>query len=105
MQSLETLKSKGQEGLNRLVDLGKSQPEEVQMWGVIGGAAIVGAVAVTAVAKGVVSVFATIASPPVALAIGAVTGGFLGWSFVQKNQMGNEASAEAVPVHAKSEVA
>ena len=84
MQSLEALKSKGQESLNRLADLGRSQPEEVQMWSVIAGTAIVGALAVAAVAKGVVSVFAAVASPPVALAVGAVAGGALGWSLTKK---------------------
>lgn len=86
MQSLETIKSKSQENLNRLVELGKSQPPEVKTWGVTGAAAVGGALALTAVAHGVLAVLATLASPPVALAVGAVAGGALGWSLMQPSK-------------------
>jgi hypothetical protein len=85
MQSLESIKDKGQESLNRLVDLGKSQPAEVQTWSVTGGAAVAGALAVMAVAKGVLAIVGTLANPPVALTVGALAGGAIGWSFMQKS--------------------
>lgn len=94
MQSLETLKSKGQESVNRLVELGKSQPEQVQVWSVTGGAALVGALAVAATAKGVLAVIGTIANPPVALTLGALAGGALGWSYTHKAAP----TVEAAPV-------
>ena len=97
MQSLETIKNKGQENLNRLVDLGKAQPPEVQTWGVTGGAALVGAMALTAIAKGVLAVVATVANPPVALAVGALAGGVIGWSLMQKAQPAATSAVEALP--------
>lgn len=93
MQSLETIKSKSQESLNHLIDLGKSQPPQVQTWGVTGGAALVGAVALAAVAKGVLAIIATIANPPVALAVGALAGGVAGWSFMQTPKSTEESAA------------
>ena len=96
MQTLQTLKSQSQEGINRLVDLAKQQPEQVRTWGVAAGAAVAGAVALTAVAKGVLGVVATLANPPVALSVGALAGGVLGWSFMQKPQTNADAVAKAV---------
>jgi hypothetical protein len=93
MQSLETIKSKSQENLNRLVELGKSQPAEVKIWGVTGAAAVGGALALSAVAQGVLAVLATLANPPVALAVGAVAGGALGWSWMQQPKSTNETAA------------
>jgi hypothetical protein len=86
MQSLESIKTKSQESLNRLVDLGKSQPPEVKIWGITGGAAVVGAMTVAALARAVLVIVATVANPPVAVAVGAVAGGIVGWSLMQKPQ-------------------
>ena len=94
MQSLETLKSKSQESVNRLVELGKSQPEQVQVWGITAGAALVGALAVAAAAKGTLAVIGTLANPPVAFTLGAVAGGALGWSYIHKATP----TVEAAPV-------
>ncbi|MCB0120969.1 MAG: hypothetical protein KDE58_01935 [Caldilineaceae bacterium] len=94
MQTLETIKSRGQETLNNLMEKGKKQPDEVKALGVTAGGAVVGAVTVAAVAKGVVAILATLASPPVALTVGAVGGGFLGWNWV-KEQSQNAADEEA----------
>jgi len=105
MQTLETMKSKSQESINRLVDLGKQQPEQVRTWGVAAGAALAGALALTAVAKGVLGVVATLANPPVALSIGALAGGVLGWSFMQKPQSDAPMGAEAVAVDINQAVA
>ena len=93
MQTLQTMKSQSQEGINRLVELAKQQPEQVRTWGVAVVAALTGAVALTAVSKGVLGVVATLANPPVALSIGALAGGVLGWSFMQKPQSITEAVA------------
>ena len=86
MQTLETMKSKSQESINHLIDLGKQQPEQVRTWGVAAGAALTGALALTAVSKGILGVVATLANPPVALSVGALAGGVLGWSFMQQQQ-------------------
>lgn len=84
MKNLETLKTRGQESLAHLVDLGKQQPEQVQYWGVTVVAALGGALALAAVAKGVLGIVGTLANPPVALTIGALGGGVFGWSFMQQ---------------------
>ncbi len=84
MQTLETIKTKSQATMNNLLEKGKEQPEEMKTWGITAGSAVVGAVAVTAAAKGVVALFTAIASPPLALALGAVGGGALSWNFMQR---------------------
>lgn len=94
MQNLNTLKTRSQESLAQLVDLGKQQPEQVQHWGVTVAAALAGALALTAVAKGVVGIVATLASPPVALTAGALGGGLFGWSFMQQRTQAATTSAE-----------
>lgn len=83
MQSLTTLKAKSQESLSRLTETINQQPSEVQLWGAVAAAAIVGGVVVAAGAKGILAVVGTLAAPPVALTVGALGGGFLGWNFMQ----------------------
>ena len=85
MKNLESLKTRAQESLTHLVDLGKQQPEQVQTWGITAAAALAGALALTAVAKGVLGVVATLANPPVALTAGALGGGVFGWSLMQRS--------------------
>lgn len=92
MQNLETLKNKGQESFSSLLERGKGQPEEVKQWGITAAAGIGGALAVAALSKGVLAIVATLASPPVALTVGAVGGGALGWNWIQKQ---NKAAADS----------
>lgn len=86
MQTLETVKVRGQASLANLVEKAKEQPDDVKTWGVTAGGAIVGAVALTAVASGVLAVLATLAAPPVALTVGAIGGGVLGWNYMRNRQ-------------------
>ena len=95
MQNLESLKSKGQDTISNLLERGKQQPDEVKTWGVTAAAGVGGAVAVAAAAKGVLAIAATLAAPPVALTVGAVGGGVLGWNWIQKQQEQNRAAAES----------
>lgn len=83
MQSLNDLKSKGQESWNRLVETGQQQPESVKLWAVTAASAVAGGLALTAVAKGVLGIVSVLTVPPVALAVGAVAGGAVGWTFMQ----------------------
>ncbi|MEZ4678307.1 MAG: hypothetical protein R2932_29240 [Caldilineaceae bacterium] len=53
MQKLETLKAKGQERLSNLREQSNQQPEEIKIWGITAAAGVGGALAVAAVAKGV----------------------------------------------------
>lgn len=96
MKNLEGLKSRSQESLTHLADLGKRQPPEVQTWSVTAATAVVGALAVAAAAKGVLAVVGTLAYPPVALTAGALGGGLFGWSFMkQQTKSQDRAPAEA----------
>lgn len=99
MQTLETVKTKGQESINNLLEKGKEQPDEVKTWGVTAGAAIVGGLAVAAVARGVLAILGTLASPPVALTVGAIGGGVLGWNYIRNQAQagqGDEAAASTL---------
>ena len=96
MQTLETIKSRSQETWNTLLEKGKEQPDDVKRWGVTAGGAIVGAVIVPAVAKGVVAILATLTAPPIALTVGAVGGGVLGWNWMQESTAAS-ANAPAAP--------
>lgn len=86
MQSLTTLKTKSQESLARFTDTVQQQPSEVQLWGTVAAAAVVGGLVVAATAKGVLAITGVLASSPVALTVGAVGGGLIGWSYMQKQQ-------------------
>lgn len=97
MQSLTTMKDKSQASWNRLVEAGKQQPEERKVWGVTIAAAVVGGLALAAVSKGVLAIVGTLAAPPVALTVGALAGGAVGWSFMQ-NQPTEAAPATVAPV-------
>ena len=96
MQTLETLKTKGKARFASVMDVAKDQPSDLKHWGVAAGSAVVGAVAVNAAARGMVAILAVMASPPIALTLGAVGGGYLGWSYLQKRQAAAQgADAEA----------
>jgi len=99
MQSLTTIKTKSQESLARLTATIQQQPPEVQLWGVVGAAAVVGGIVVAAGAKGVLAIVGTLASPPIALTIGALGGGVIGWTFMQNQTASATAqSVEMAPV-------
>lgn len=104
MQTLEALKIKSQENLNRLVELGKEQPSEVKTWGVTAGAAVAGGLALTAAAQGLLAVFATLASLPVSLTVGAIGGGVLGWLYIDQKKTANKATASAEPATVAAEI-
>lgn len=92
MQSLTTIKDKSQQIWNRLLEASKEQPEERKVWGITIAAAVVGGVTLAAVSKGVLAVVGTLAATPVALTVGALAGGAVGWSLMQ-----NQAEAAVEP--------
>ena len=104
MKNLESLKTRTQESVAHLVDLGRQQPEAVQQWGVTAGAALVGALALTAVSKGILGVVATLANPPVALTAGALGGGLFGWSFMQRRPQTQADAAGAASAEERATV-
>lgn len=99
MQTLESLKSQGQAGLSNLWESAKEQPDDVKRWGVTAGGAIVGALAVNAAARGAIALLATLTAPPIALTVGAIGGGYLGWNYIRTLQAEEEAAAfDAEPI-------
>lgn len=42
MNHLNTLKEWGQAGVNRLLDVGKEQPDHIKLWGITGASAVAG---------------------------------------------------------------
>lgn len=83
MNNLTTLKTKTQEGWQRLLDTAQQQPPEVQKWSIVAASAVAGGLVVAASAKSVLTIVSVIAAPPVALSVGAVAGGVLGWRYRQ----------------------
>ena len=55
MKNIDSIKASGQASVARLVNLGKQQPAGVQTFAFIGGSALVGGMATTALAKGLLS--------------------------------------------------
>ncbi|MEZ4707683.1 MAG: hypothetical protein R3A44_10775 [Caldilineaceae bacterium] len=96
MQNLTALKNKGQESIANLIEQGKQQPDEVKVWGVTAAAGLGGAVALAAAAKGILAIVSTVANPAVALTMGAVGGGALGWSWMQKQGMESDAQGTGI---------
>lgn len=86
MQTLETIKSKGQAGIKQLVTLGKAQSESVKTWGVTAGAAVAGGVALRVGAPGLVAILRTLTPLPVSLTVGAIGGGVLGWLYLERQK-------------------
>ena len=97
MQTLNTMKDKGQESLHHLVELGKQQPEQVRTWGLTAAAAVAGSLALAATAQGILAVLTTLAAPPVALTIGAIGGGFAGWTYLQSKKAAETPAEPIVP--------
>lgn len=102
MQNVQTLKNKGQERFAHLTENVPRVPSQAKTWGVTAGAAAAGAL-------GLAVVGGLLASTPVALTVGAVTGGWLGWKYVHGQPQpevsrdvvaddGTEPAVESVPI-------
>lgn len=95
MQAVETVKTRSQEGFANLVAKVQTQPDAVKTWSVTAGSALVGALTLAATANGVLAILAALAAPPVALAVGAVGGGLLGWRYMHNQQAPQPAATPA----------
>lgn len=99
MQTLETMKARSQERFTNLVEKAKEQPDDVKTWGMMAGGALVGAAAVAVTANGIVAILTALAAPPVALTVGAIGGGLLGWNYMRSHQAaGHPVAPPAAPV-------
>ncbi len=86
MKSVTTFKTRGQETLDRLAEAGKQQPAQVQTFSATAAGAVIGGIILAAGAQGVLAVVALLAAPPVALTIGALGGGAVAWSYMQRHR-------------------
>ena len=93
MQKLNTFKEKGQQEWNRLRDAGKQRPTSLMLWSGTAASAVAGSITLAVAAKGVIAIVSTLAIPSVALTVGAVAGGALGWNYLHGNQ--NSAASDA----------
>ncbi len=101
MQKLNTFKEKGQQEWNRLRDAGKQRPTSLMLWSGTAASAVAGSITLAVAAKGVIAIVSTLAFPPVALTVGAVAGGALGWNYLHGNQNSDASDAEqmdAMPI-------
>src|ERR1043165_3439043 len=95
MDNLKTIKARSQEGLTRLVEVSKQQPPEVQLWGTVAASALVAGVVIAAGAKGLLAIVGILAAPPIAITVGALGGGAIGWSYMQNRRQPTETEQSA----------
>lgn len=96
MKNLETIKTKSQAGMTHLVELGKQPSPAVKAWGVTAATAAAGGITLAVAAKGVLAIVGMLAAPPVALTVGALGGGVLGWRYLQHQSPAVTTSQPAV---------
>ncbi|MCE7986264.1 MAG: DUF4332 domain-containing protein [Caldilinea sp. CFX5] len=87
MQTVETIKTDSRARFTYFGEKTKVQPHDPKLWGVTAGGALVGAAAVAATTQGALALFALLAAPPVALTVGALGGGFMGWNYMRRRQL------------------
>ena len=86
MQTVETIKTSGQVRFTNFAEKAKAQSQDAKTWGVTASGALVGAAVVAATTQGVLALVALLAAPPVALTVGALGGGFMGWRYMRRRQ-------------------
>ena len=65
----------------------------ILLWSGTAASAVAGSITLAMAAKGVIAIVSTLAFPPVALTVGAVAGGALGWNYLHGNQ--NSAASDS----------
>lgn len=97
MQAVETFKNKSQAKLMNLLAKGQAQSHTVQTCGITAGSAVVGALTMVAGAQGILALFTFLAAPPVALTVGMLGGGVVGWRYMHGYQHDDGNDAPAIP--------
>lgn len=83
---MKNLNSIGEQVVTQIKQLDTPQVGAIPSWGVTAAAALSGGIALNIAARGLLAVVATLTSPPVALSVGAIAGGFFGWRYTQRRQ-------------------
>jgi len=86
MPVVETIKQNGLTTLVTALEKVRAEPTEVKTWGVPAGSALIGAMAMAVSAQGVLTLATFLAMPPLALTVGALGGGLLGWRYMRNQQ-------------------
>ncbi|MEM7127073.1 MAG: hypothetical protein AAF702_12150 [Chloroflexota bacterium] len=81
--------------LDNITKAGTEEPAAAKKWGVTAVAGLGGALALGAVAKGVLGLAAILANPGVAITAGAVGGGILGYRYITQAVEGNTEAGTA----------
>ena len=92
MQTVGTVKGEWGSGGN-FMEKRKAQ-SYAKTWGILVGGAVVGAVTVNATAHSILALLGLLASPPVAVTVGMLSGGLLGWRYMQQQE---ENASSTVP--------
>lgn len=79
MSAVETIKRSSLTNLVTALEKVRTEPTEVKTWGVTAGSALIGAAAMAVSTQGLLTVVTFLSTPAVALTVGALGGGLLGW--------------------------
>ena len=85
MQTVDTIKTKGQASVTALVEQSKLLPGTAIVWGATAGGALVGGAVTVAATQGIVALFTLLAAPPIAWTVGALGGGWVGWHYMRRH--------------------
>lgn len=83
MQAAELFKHKSQAYVMPLWEKAKAQPQELKTWEITAGGALVGAVTMAKAGPGLLALLTLLAAPPVAVTVGALGGGWVGWRYLR----------------------
>lgn len=86
MAAVETNKQNGLTNVITVLERVSVQPVAVKTWGVTAGSALIGATAMAVSAQGVLALATLLAMPPLAVTVGALGGGLLGWRYMRNQQ-------------------
>lgn len=86
MAAVETNKQHGQTNVITALERVSVQPAAVKTWGVTAGSALIGAMAMAVSAQGAFALATLLAMPPLAVTVGTLGGGLLGWRYMRNQQ-------------------
>lgn len=94
MSVVETIKQNGLTTLVTALEKVSAEPTEVKTWGVTAGGALIGAAAMAVSTHGLLTVVTFLSTPAVALTVGALGGGLLGWRYMREDRGGRACASK-----------
>lgn len=86
MQAVETIKKSRLAYVANGLEKGQGEPAVIKTWGITAGGALVGAATVAASAPRLLALATFLATPPLALTVGALGGAVLGWRYMRERR-------------------